>query len=382
MAKRDMTKREEAWARQDAAMRDPAEIVCGAYAANGVRPASLAHRASPGFVRLLKRLKITLLVSREYEHLVFALSASGGRLRQSFVHLPHPSGIAVDAKRNSVFIAATRNPNAIWEFKSAKGGSRALVPVRAKFLPGSTYMHDLAMIGGRLHANSVGQNAIIRVNMERAEIDAPIWWPKCVEKNGKPEFRRNHIQLNSIAAGKTLAESFFSASGEEMSARRPGHLNYPVEGRGVIMSGKTRGVAVRGLTRPHSARIANGRLWVDNSGSGEFGFVSDGAFCPLVRLPGWTRGLCIIDRVAFVGVSRILPRFRHYAPGLKGRDGECGIYAVDLRNGKILGKLIWPNGNQIFAIDRIASNVATGFPFTDVKSGGKSVRDLFYRYAI
>lgn len=377
------TTRETAWDAQRDALRDPAEVICQPYRASGLAPESLSYRASPGFIRVLKRLKVTLFVSREYEHLVMALSATSGRLRQSHVHLPHPSGIAVDQKSKSVFIAATRNPNQIWQFKPIRHKEPVLVPVRTKFLPGASYIHDLAMIGGRLYANSVGQNAVMRIDMEKAGNDGPIWWPKCIERRGgKPEHGCNHIQLNSIAAGKTLSTSFFSASSERISVRRPGHLNYPVDGRGVIIGGRSREVIARGLTRPHSARLVKGRVWVDNSGYGQFGDITNGVFRPLVTLPGWTRGLCIIGHVAFVGVSRILPRFRRYAPGLRDHDGRCGVYAIDLRDGSVLGTCIWPNGNQIFAIDRLPSSAAVGFPFTGMKPSGAPLRDLFYRYEI
>ena len=96
----------------------------------------------------------------------------------------------------------------------------------------------------------------------------------------------------------------------------PGQRNYPVDRRGVIFSGATREPVVRGLTRPHSARIWRRKLWVNNSGYGEFGTAGDGAFVTVARLPGWTRGLAFAGGYAFVGVSRVIPRFSAYAPGL------------------------------------------------------------------
>ena len=44
-----------------------------------------------------------------------------------------------------------------------------------------------------------------------------------------------------------------------------------------------------------------------NSGYGELGFVSDGRLEVVARLSGWTRGLCIVGDVAFVGTSRVIP---------------------------------------------------------------------------
>jgi hypothetical protein len=157
---------------------------------------------------------------------------------------------------------------------------------------------------------------------------------RAIDGRQGPRFGRNFLQLNSIAAGRTLASSFFSASAAVPSARRPGHLNFPVDGRGVIFSGRTRDVVATGLTRPHSARLHEGTLWVDNSGYGEFGRITDARFEPVIRLKGWTRGLCITDKIAFVGTSRVIPRFRHYAPGLDVDRSRCGIHAVDLQTGR------------------------------------------------
>ena len=57
---------------------------------------------------------------------------------------------------------------------------------------------------------------------------------------GQPALDVNYIQLNSIAAGRTVEESFFSASADAITPRRPGHRDYPVDGRGVVFSGATR----------------------------------------------------------------------------------------------------------------------------------------------
>ena len=104
-------------------------------------------------------------------------------------------------------------------------------------------------------------------------------------------------------------------------------------------------------------------MWVDNSGYGEVGWIEGGQFRPLTRLPGWTRGLTFADRVAFVGTSRVLPRFTAYAPGLDPAQCYCGVHAVDLRDGRVLGSVAWPSGNQIFALELIPRSVADGLPF-------------------
>src|SRR5262249_22603656 len=153
------------------------------------------------------------------------------------------------------------------------------------------------------------------------------------------------------AAGPDLAGSYFSASTDVLSTRRPGHRHFPVDGRGVVFSGATREPVARGLTRPHSARLHGGRLWVDDSGYGPLRGGEDGRFETVAQLPGWTRGLGFHDGVAFVGTSRVLPRFRQYAPGLDIDTSVCGLHAVDAGSGAVLGSITWPYGNQIFAVE-------------------------------
>ena len=379
------------WSLHNAEWRHPAQITSQWREAISVDPKLLRFKTRGRFWEVLKQTRATLIVTREYEHLVIALCAENNRPRISYLPLPHPSGLAVDRKRGIVYLASTRNPNVIYDLepvsaislrldlKSTKPNElKPLVPTRARFFPGCLYLHDLALLGKDLLANAVGENAILRIAADGSY--KRIWWPRCIEKKGKPRFEQNHIQLNSIAAGRDLAHSFFSASSDCITARRPGHRNFPVDERGVIFSGATREPIVRRLTRPHSARLVRGKLWVANSGYGEIGFVRQSQFHSLARLPGWTRGLSFCGDVAFCGTSRVIPRFESYAPGLDLRASECGVHAIDPRTGKILGSLIWPHGNQIFSIEWLPARMSHGFPFEPGRARNSRYRDLFYNF--
>ena len=358
-----------------------------------VDPDLLRLRARGAWWDILDELRICVLVSREYEHLLVGLTVSDGKPRVSYLPLPHPSGIAVDRAigRERVVVASTRNPNQIFEFRPATGAlsrldgqaepaaAHPLVPVTTTFYPGALYLHDLAFVGNRLFGNAVGQNAVVRLSAGGGH--ERVWWPRCIEANGEPEFRLNHIQLNSIAAGHSLAGSCFSASADEITRSRPGQRSFPVDGRGVIFSGRTREPIVRGLTRPHSARLdANGRLWVANSGYGEIGVGENGRFVQVARLPGWTRGLALVGSIAFVGTSRVIPRFRQYAPGLDLETSTCGIHAVDTGTGAVLGSVTWVGGNQIFAVDWLPRQATLGWPLTGGRSVERHARELFYTF--
>ncbi len=363
------------WATHDSQWRHPAQVASQWREAADVDPKLLDHRVRGKWWQTLERTGATLLVTREYEHLAMALSVTKGRPIISYLSIPHPSGLAIDRQTGTVHLASTRNPNQILDLVpvtsahsrldvrgAVAGKGRPLFPVRSRFFPGCLYLHDLALINGALFGNAVGENAVVRIDPTGTY--KRVWWPKCIEVRGKPSFGQNYIQLNSIAAGVDLKSSYFSASADLISTRRPGHRNFPVDKRGVIFSGKTREPIARGLTRPHSARIFRGRVWVSNSGYGEVGIIRDGGFESVSRLRGWTRGLCFCSGIAFAGTSRILPRFHQYAPGLKPDQAECGVHAVDPASGRVLGSLIWPRGNQIFSVDWLPARLSLGFPFT------------------
>jgi uncharacterized protein (TIGR03032 family) len=368
-------------------------VTCWRDAAD-IDPRLLHGRAYGSWWETIGALAITVLVSREYEHLVVALTMAAQGPRVSFMPLPHPSGIAVDRRKGRVYVASTRNPNQIFELepvvsllrrsdvpRHAPGPSRRpLVPVASRIYPGCLYIHDLAVIGGTLHANAVGQNAVVRLDAGGA---TAVWWPASVERRGVPDMTRNYLQLNSIAAGSTLRGSYFLASGAGMGRRRPGDPLYRVDGRGVIFSGETRDVVTRGLTRPHSARLHRRQLWVANSGYGEIRRADLPAptSTAVVAAPGWTRGLAFTGGIGLFGTSRVIPRFRAYAPGLDVDRSVCGVHAFDLRSGQVLGGYQWPAGDQIFGVDFVDAAWTDGLPFAARGRDRAAESALFYAFA-
>lgn len=366
------------WESHAKTWRDPSQVIGFVGTAPALHPDALEAIVAGPFWDLLAAAGMSLLVSREYEHLLVHLSAPQCRPRTTFLQVPHPSGLAFDVNRSTVHVACTRNPNQVLDLAPVSGyldrtdspapaqPHGTLLPTRSRYYPGSLYLHDLALIGGELYGNAVAHNAVVRLpdtgGFERA------WWPRSVESATGPDFTANHVQLNSIAAAPSLAQSWFTASGSAPGHRRPGDPAYPVDGLGVAFDGRTRSARVRGLTRPHSARLHDGALWLDNSGYGELRRVADPS-APgdleadvVATLPGWTRGLALIGDLAFVGTSRVIPRFAQYAPGLDVATSTCGIQVVDTRSGVPMASLTWPAGNQIFAIEVLPASFAAGLP--------------------
>jgi hypothetical protein len=88
----------------------------------------------------------------------------------------------------------------------------------------------------------------------------------------------------------------------------------------------------------------------------------------------------VIQDVAFVATSRVIPKFARYAPGLKPATSCCAVHAVSTRTGALLGSLEWPHGNQVFAIDWISAAATYGFLFQAGSRGRKQTVAFYYTY--
>src|SRR5215218_1034374 len=106
-------------------------------------------------------------------------------------------------------------------------------------------------------------------------------------------------------------------------------------------------VVARGLSMPHSPRWHDGRLWVLESGTGGVVRVdpATGGRETVAGLPGFTRGLAPAGPYAFVGLSKIRPTSTMDGVPPAGRRGElrCGVAAVGLRTGRVVGSLEFPS---------------------------------------
>jgi uncharacterized protein (TIGR03032 family) len=101
-------------------------------------------------------------------------------------------------------------------------------------------------------------------------------------------------------------------------------------------------IVARGLSMPHSPRWYRDRLWLVNSGTGEFGTIdlSTGRFEPIAFCPGYLRGLAFAGDYAIVTLSK--PRHITFhglalddALQKRGAEPQCGLQVIDLRTGTI-----------------------------------------------
>lgn len=112
---------------------------------------------------------------------------------------------------------------------------------------------------------------------------------------------------------------------------------------GQIVDITTNEPVAAGLSMPHSPRLYAGKLWVLNSGKGEFGYIDNGKFQSVAFCPGYARGLSFVGRHAIVGLSLARENRTFQGLGLdealasRGAEARCGLLIIDIESGDTVG---------------------------------------------
>ena len=161
----------------------------------------------------------------------------------------------------------------------------------------------------------------------------PLWHPPFLSKLAAED----RCHLNGLALKDGRAAYATAVSESDVA---DGWREHRADG-GILIDIASNEIILRGLSMPHSPRWHDGKLWLLNSGTGEFGYVdlAAGRFEPVCFCPGYMRGLSLHGHFAIVGLSK--PRHNKTFSGLplddllKSRNTEprCGLHVIDLRTG-------------------------------------------------
>ena len=197
---------------------DPAQVVAQCEHLAPVAPELLrCGGARSDWWSVLERLDACLVVTREYEHLLLALTVTPAGPRRSFMALPHPSGLAYDAASGRLYVASTRNPNQLYTLAPAdhraqngdRGRARPRAAARAavRELPARPSLPARSRLRRRLAATAQAPSGSTRSSVHRHRLlRSRHWWPPL-----DPSATDAQISLattsssNSIAAGADLS---------------------------------------------------------------------------------------------------------------------------------------------------------------------------------
>lgn len=225
-----------------------------------------------------------------------------------------------------------------WRFENAlepgqtyQGYDRLYVPQIA-YTTGDLDIHDIALDKDN---QPVFVNTLFSCLATVSETHSfrPLWQPAFISKLAAED--RCHLNGLEMHAGEPRYVTAVSRSDVA-----DGWRDHRQAG-GVVIDVQSNEVILDGLSMPHSPRLHGDKLWLLDSGRGEFGHVDrdHGKFEPVAFLPGYGRGLSFINGFAVIGVSK--PRNNRTFSGLplddrlKGKNAEarCGLYVIDLETG-------------------------------------------------
>jgi uncharacterized protein (TIGR03032 family) len=211
-------------------------------------------------------------------------------------------------------------------------GHDALYVPHVAWITGDVDAHDVAFDeGGRpLFANTLF-SCIAAVSDDHSF--RPLWRPPFITRLA-PEDR---CHLNGLAVEEGNVRYVTCVAACDVA---DGWRDRRADG-GVLIDVASGEIVARGLSMPHSPRLHRGRLWLLNSGTGEFGHVDlrSGRFEPVAFCPGYARGLALSGRHAVIGLS--LARENRTFQGLpldaalgrRGAEARCGLIVVDIETG-------------------------------------------------
>lgn len=277
------------------------------------------------------------------------------------------------AHGNSLYLGSLYQ---IWRFENLMepgqnhdGYDRLYLP-QVGYTTGDVDAHDLGVDrDGRLIFVNTLFSCLARI--DEAHSFVPIWKPPFIGKlAAEDRCHLNGLAMKDGAAAYVTAVSRSDAADGWRDRRRDG---------GLVIDVASGEIALSGLSMPHSPRWHDGKLWLLNSGTGEFGHVdlAAGRFEPVCFCPGYLRGLSFTGDYALVGLSK--PRHNKTFSGLDLDDQlqsrhvepRCGVQVIDLRSGDIVHWLrldgMVEELYDVVALPNVRRPMALGFKTDEIR---------------
>jgi uncharacterized protein (TIGR03032 family) len=317
---------------------------------------------SEGFPDLLTRLRLSVLISTYQTGHLVVVAARQGRLVLSFHQFERAMGIAV--KPGTIAVCTRKE---VWFARQAPDIAAKLEPrgeYDACFLARTCHFtddiqaHEAAWVGNEFWLVNTLFSCL--ASLHPTYSFAPRWRPPFVSAL-RPEDR---CHLNGLAV----------SNGQPRYVTALAETDSPQGWRGVKKTGgclidvAANRLVVRGLSLPHSPRLAGNEIFFLQSGLGSLDSAdpTTGTVRTVAGLPGVARGLALHDGHAFVGLSRARPTLEG-VPIVDRRDQlRCGVWVVETSTGNVAGHMEFRTGvDEIFDVQ-----VLPGITFPYVSGPG------------
>jgi uncharacterized protein (TIGR03032 family) len=309
----------------------------------------IRHEYTRSLPPLLSQLGVSLLVSTYQAGKVAAVGVAAGELTLSYHNFERAMGMAV--KPDRVAVAARAQ---VWLLHAAADLAARVEPAgrhdacfltRSSLFTGEVQAHELAWAGDELWLVNTAFGCLCTLDGRHSFV--PRWRPPFLTALAAED--RCHLNGLAVADGAPRYVTALAETDTPQGWRADKvHSGCLID----VASGQT---VARGFAMPHSPRVHLGRVWLLHSGAGQLVLIdpASGRAQTVTELPGYTRGLAMYDRFAFVGLSKIRETSTFGGMPIAERRPElkCGVGVVDLTTGRLAAHLEFVTGvEEIFDV--------------------------------
>ncbi|MGB5969552.1 MAG: TIGR03032 family protein [Spirulinaceae cyanobacterium] len=248
------------------------------------------------------------------------------------------------AAENSLYFSSLYQ---IWRLENAlppgqiQNDHDCLYVPQMSYVTGDLDIHDLAIKQEEEQLSLVFVNTLFSCLATVSDTHSfrPLWQPPFISRLAAED----RCHLNGLAMREGKPQYVTAVSQSDVAE---GWRDNRVDG-GCVVDVESKEIILTGLSMPHSPRWYKDKLWLLNSGTGEFGYVdlATEKFVPVAFCPGYLRGCAFHGDFAIVGLSQ--PRENKTFSGLplnemlqeKKVEPRCGLLVIDLRTGDIVHSL-------------------------------------------
>jgi uncharacterized protein (TIGR03032 family) len=328
--------------------------------ASPVGEREVRYEHSLGLAGLLEGLNASLVVSTYQAGKLAVIGSHREQLAWSFHNFDRPMGVAIDRQASTLAVAAR---NKVWLMKNARDVATQLEPAgshaacfltRSAHVTGEIRAHEMAWAGDELWIVNTLFSCLCTLHPDYSFV--PRWQPRFISALAPED--RCHLNGLALLDGKPKYVTVMAES-DSPGGWRPNKVD-----AGCLVDVESGETVARGFAMPHSPRVHLGRVWLLDSGRGSLVRVdpANGRVDTVARFPGYTRGLAMIGKLAFVGLSKIRETSTFGGvPIAENRERlKCGVGVVDLLTGELAGQLEFTSGvDEIFDVSLLPGSRRT-----------------------
>ncbi len=313
-------------------------------------PMRSSHTSS--LTKMLHDMKFSLLVTTYQAGKLILVRQSNGKLNTHFSIFKKPMGLAVNQQKlalgtNNAVEFFVNMPDA-GNKDSAATGNDARFMKRLEQVTGNIDIHEMGWGKNDLWLINTRFSCLCTLDLNNNFV--PRWQPSFITALAPED--RCHLNGLCLIDGQP---KYVTALGQSDQAQ--GWRSKRANG-GIIIDIESNQLVASGLSMPHSPRWYQEQLWVLESGKGSLARVNikTGEIDTVAELPGFTRGLSFVGHYAFVGLSEVreTAAFGSIPITEKAAERTCGVWVVDIRNGKTAGFLRFEGDiREIFAVEAL-----------------------------